>query len=154
MKAWGPEGCIAHDEADLHRIFKRLHGNEFRSLGKVIVRKLVPLCPIGKTGEGFPMGREFRVFLYRNKILVQGFYWERDHPAKYLSESEASEVKRLAIDASTCINVPYIAVDIAQLANGSWIVLEAGDAQFSGLSQAPILELWQNLKRQASVINI
>ena len=42
---------------------------------------------------------------------------------------------------------PYIAVDIGQTENGDWIVIETGDAQFSGVSQTPLLPLWNKLSQ-------
>jgi hypothetical protein len=42
--------------------------------------------------------------------------------------------------------VPFIIVDVGQLDDGQWIVIEAGDAQFAGLSRIPVLELWGKIK--------
>jgi hypothetical protein len=41
--------------------------------------------------------------------------------------------------------VPYVTVDVGQLEDESWIVIETGDAQFSGLSAIPPLELWHRI---------
>jgi hypothetical protein len=37
-------------------------------------------------------------------------------------------------------------VDIGQLENGTWMVIEVSDGQFAGLSHITSLELWGKLK--------
>jgi hypothetical protein len=48
----------------------------------------------------------------------------------------------LAREAARRLEVPYVAVDVGQLEGGSWIVIETGDPQFSGVSTIPLLRLW------------
>ena len=74
-----------------------------------------------------------------------GYYWEGEDPLKSLSPSEEDQVRALAIEAAARLDAPYIAIDIGQLDDGSWIVIETGDAQFSGVSQIPLLQLWNQL---------
>ena len=51
----------------------------------------------------------------------------------------------LATEAARRVGTPYIAVDIGQTEDRKWIVIETGDAQFSGVSQTPLLPLWNKL---------
>jgi hypothetical protein len=57
---------------------------------------------------GFPLSREYRVFLYGQDILAYSYYWD-----EYLD---------------------------------MWIIIEVADAQFAGLSQVNVLELWSKIK--------
>ena len=76
-----------------------------------------------------------------------GYYWEGDDPLKLLMPSEEEAVLRLATEAAAQVGTPYIAVDVGQVEDGRWIVIETGDAQFSGLSQTPTLPLWNQLSK-------
>jgi hypothetical protein len=51
----------------------------------------------------------------------------------------------LAIEAARRVGTPFIAVDVGQLENGDWIVIEISDGQFAGLSHVTVLELWSKL---------
>jgi hypothetical protein len=42
---------------------------------------------------------------------------------------------------------PYVAIEIGQIEDRSWIVIETGDAQFSGVSTIPLLQLWARIAK-------
>lgn len=44
----------------------------------------------------------------------------------------------LAGRASERLGVPYVAVDVGQLEDGSWVVIECGDAQFCGYCRVDV----------------
>jgi hypothetical protein len=96
--------------------------------------------------EGFPFGREYRVFVYRETVLTWGYYWEGEDPLRTLSSAEEAEVLQLAREASRRVGVPYLAVDVGQCEDGRWLVIETGDAQFSGITQASPFALWNHLR--------
>ena len=111
------------------------------------MRRLEKLRYVRSSPEGFPFGREYRVFIYKQRILGYGYYWEGDDPLKPLTAAEENAVLGLAIEAAGRVGTPYIAVDIGQVEDGRWIVIETGDAQFSGVSQTPLLPLWNKLSQ-------
>jgi hypothetical protein len=77
--------------------------------------QLVPLRYSCVGLGGFPQGREFRVFVWRGStILGWGYYWDADDPLTMLTPTEETEVLRLAREAATRLQVPYVAVDVAQ----------------------------------------
>jgi ATP-grasp domain, R2K clade family 3 len=80
-------------------------------------------------------------------VMGMGYYWEGDDPLKELDESEREKVQSLALEAWARLGVPYVAIDIGQIEDGSWIVIETGDAQFSGVSTIPLLQLWARIAR-------
>jgi ATP-grasp domain, R2K clade family 3 len=145
-KRQGWKACVADNHEELLNLTEWLLTLKYGSRGRVIVRRLVSLRSTCKAPNGFPMGREFRVFLYNNQVLEHGYYWDTKNELSKLSTQEEKTVLDLAVLASTCLNVPYISIDIGQLATGEWIVIEVGDAQFAGLSHIPILELCNKLK--------
>lgn len=140
-KTSGWKACTANTLEELQLLTHQILSLEGRSRGRVIVRKLVKLRHCQTSPEGFPFGREYRVFIYREKILGHGYYWEGDDPLKKLSSQEENQVLKLALNAAKLLCVPYITVDIGQLESEEWIVIETGDPQFSGVSQIPLLQL-------------
>jgi len=146
-KSRGWRACVAETTDDLRLLCGHLLDLENRSRGRVVVRELVKLRHSRVSAQGFPLGREYRVFLCRGEVFGYGYYWEGDDPLKALTACEERAVLALATEAAERVGTPYIAVDIGQQENGEWIVIETGDAQFSGVSQTPLLALWSRLSR-------
>lgn len=143
-KESGWKAVVAHNESELRVLVERILRQQERSRGKAIVRQLVPLKILDEAPNGFPVAREYRVFLYKGKLLARGFYWDIDPPP--LTRHEDAEILEVARAAAHRVETPYVAVDVGQLATGKWIVIEVGDAQFCGLSHVPVLELWSKVK--------
>jgi hypothetical protein len=145
-KQQGWESCVANNQEELFNLTEWLLKLKYSSRGRVIVRKLVKLRHQRLAPNGFPMGREFRCFIYNHQILKYGYYWDSKDDLSKLSQQEETQVLNLALIASTRLGVPYVAIDIGQLETGEWIVIETADAQFAGICQIPALELWSKLK--------
>ncbi|MBD2292837.1 ATP-grasp domain-containing protein [Anabaena sphaerica FACHB-251] len=144
-KQQGWKSCVANNLEELTELTAKLLKLKYAARDRIIVRKLVNLRYQRFANNGFPMGREFRCFIYNHQILKYGYYWDGKDDLSKLSTAEEEQVLNLAILASQRLQVPYIAVDIGQLESGEWIVIEIGDGQFSGLSQISPLELWNKL---------
>jgi len=144
-KSFGAGACIARDRTQLRELGARLLRNAPRARGRVLVREFVALRHGRTHGTGLPMGREFRCFVLCGEVLGLGYYWEGSDPLASLSPEEERAVRELATEAARRIAVPYVAVDIGQLEDGRWIVIETGDGQFSGLAQIPPMLLWSGL---------
>lgn len=149
VKSDGWKACVAENLADAERIAGRLFSLNDRTRGKVIVRRLVKLRHTRKSAGDFPLGREYRIFVCRDKIVGLGYYWEGADELKNLTALESDRVRQLALKTAKLLAAPYVSIDVGQLENGEWLVIEVGDPQFSGISQIPILELWSNLKNVA-----
>ncbi len=110
---------ISQEELD-ERIsrFKTLRGNLFT--GGICIKEWVSLKTItGRTNE-------WRVFYGRNQILSKSPNSCQPSRAECLPAGLAE--KYASLDS------PFYTVDFAQLQNGQWIVIEAGDGGVSGLS--------------------
>jgi hypothetical protein len=71
------------------------------------------------------MGREYRVFLYLDRVLGFGYYWEGDDPLRNLlrrGETNGGSSK----GGCTPCGSPYVIVDVGQV-KAEWIVIEVGD---------------------------
>ena len=150
-KARGWKACVADSLEELQRLTTVLLDLSNRSRGRVVLRRLVALRHSRRSAEEFPFGREYRCFVYRGEILGLGYYWEGDDPLKTLSVPEEKAVRDLAREAARRLPTSYVAIDIGQLEGGTWIVIETGDAQFSGVSQIPLLQLWHHLQQISEV---
>jgi hypothetical protein len=144
-KEQGWNACVAGNEAELVAIAGTLFERETRSRGKVIVRRLADLRHVARDPQGFPLGREYRVFVHGDRLLAWGFYWDELADSRELTPTERDAFTQLAVEANRRLQVTFTAVDVAQLTSGEWIVIEVNDAQFAGLSQVPVLELWSKL---------
>lgn len=145
-KAQGWKACVAYTSQELQQLTQQLLSLEARSRGRVIVRQLIKLRHSRTSAQKFPLGREYRVFTYRQTILGWGYYWEGEDLLKALTADEKKIVLQLALTAAARLEIPYLAVDIGQQEDGQWIVIEVGDAQFSGVSQIPTLQLWHAIR--------
>jgi hypothetical protein len=144
-KDQGWAACVANNDAELAAIAASLLARERRSRGKIIVRRLVRFRNIATDKQSFPIGREYRVFAYRDEVLVYGFYWDEYRDSVPLSPADDAAIRALSIEAARRIGTPFIAADIGQLEDGRWIVIEVSDGQFAGLSHVTVMELWSKL---------
>lgn len=145
-KARGWRACVAENLGELERLAANLLELDNRSRGRVVVRELARLRHARTSGQGFPAGREFRYVVYDGRVLARGYYWDGDDPLAALSPAEEASAGALVGQAAERLGVPYAAIDVGQLEGGEWTVIEAGDAQFAGHSQIPLLTLWSRLR--------
>jgi len=111
------------------------------------IRELVKLKTVATDPNNFPIGREYRSFVYQHDILEMGFYWDDYNDTYSLSKDDQQNIKNLALETARRVDVPFISIDVAQLENDEWIVIEIGDGQFSGLSQISPMKLWKKLSQ-------
>jgi hypothetical protein len=142
----GWSAVVAQNLDELTNLAQRTFSSTYRSKGKVIIRELLDLNIIATDPNGFPLGREYRAFLYKGELLAYGFYWDEYPDPNPLSRETKQQLISKAMEAAKRVDVPFLSVDVGQLKNGDWVVIEIGDGQFSGLSQIPVLELWSKIK--------
>ncbi|NOK61110.1 MAG: hypothetical protein GFH27_549307n93 [Chloroflexi bacterium AL-W] len=117
-KSQGWSACVAHNEFELTTLVNELLVHTNRSRGRVVVRKLVNLRYVNKTPDGFPLGREYRVFVYHNNVLAYGYYWDEQRDPYTLTSTDSQAIADLASEAAQRVQVPFLAVDIGQLQSG------------------------------------
>src|ERR1044071_2923072 len=71
-KAAGLKACVANTDSELQLLVRQFFDSEYRSRGRVIVREFVKLKHSRSSKEGFPLGREYRLFLYNKRVLGFG----------------------------------------------------------------------------------
>jgi hypothetical protein len=144
-KREGWRACVAYNDEELTAIVAAVLSQEHRARGRAILRKLVRLRHVRTSEEGFPLGREYRVFLYAGRVVAHGYYWEGDDPLRVLDPAETTTMLRMALAAAQRLAVPYLVVDVGQLEDGAWVVIEVGDAQFAGHNDISPFALWHGL---------
>ncbi len=143
----GLAACLAQNLSEFHILIAKLLETEDRSRGRVIARQFVPLRHVQEF-QGFPQGREYRVFLLDRQVISLGYYWENQDALRRLSPAEEAVVRNLAMQSAERITSRWVAIDIGQAETGDWWVIEMGDAQFSGFGQISALQLLGELGRR------
>jgi hypothetical protein len=141
----GWRACVAETVDELRDLAAKLLRQRYLSRGKVVVRELLPLRRFTVPASDFPIGREFRVFLLRGEPLAHGYYWPFTGDWAALTPAEEADLLALARLAAARFTTPLVALDIGQLEDRSWRVIETGDPQFSGLSFIDPRLLWRRL---------
>jgi hypothetical protein len=144
-KEGGWKACVVDTLDELRERFAWCAARPITARSTMIAREIAPLRKSGKIVGGFPESREYRTFLYKGQLIGMGYYWADHDPFGALDESDRAQVEALARLTSERVDCPLMAVDIGQLENGKWIVVETGDLQYSGVSQMPHLEFWTKL---------
>ncbi len=113
---------------------------------QVVFRRFVPLRPVAGDGpaDRLPRSFEFRSFWWKGEFAGIGPYWFEGEPYS-MTAAEEVEALRLAGEAAQRIDVPFLVVDVAQAADGRWIVIECNDAQESGYAGVPPIGVWQRI---------
>lgn len=148
-KQEGWSACVAQTEAELRHLVRYLLRHPELSRDRVIVRQLVPLRHHQRAANGFPLGREYRAFLYQQHLITYGYAWAGDDPLRYIRTIQEEETMlEVVYQAVARLKAPFVAIDVAQQENGQWIVIETSDPQFSGTGQIPLIQFWRGIRDQ------
>lgn len=145
-KEGGWAACVVESEADLADRWDYFKRRPITARNTMVARKVMPLRKSGAVVGGFPEAREYRCFLFRSRMIGFGYYWSKSDPFGPLSSEDAAAVEFLAGDVARRIGCPLMAVDVGQLEDGDWVLVEAGDLQYSGVSQMSHMVFWERLR--------
>ena len=85
---------------------------------------------------------EYRSFWWHGECVGWGRYW---YQLPAYDPPDAARGLAVARKAAHASRVPFLAVDVAQTADGWWIVIECIDAQESGYTGVTPRTLWQDI---------
>ena len=134
------EACLARDVETLEA---RARG-AWKLEQTVVAREYLPLRYTGETVMEFPHGREYRFVLLDRDVLASAFYWDGTDPFAGQDAPPAS----LAVDAAGRLDARLLAVDVGQLDDRTWRVIEVGDAQHTALGHIPPHLYWTTLRER------
>lgn len=139
---------FAKDKQAAVKVYQNLQEDSYIAQQEIYLREYVPLMKLAEGLHGQPITVEFRFFVAYGEVLSGGFYWS-NHVGDLETIPSPSmvpqEFLKRAID-KVKNQVNFFAIDIAQRANGDWIVVEVNDGQQSGLSENNPDILYKNLK--------
>ena len=96
--------------------------------GGLVFRELVDLEPLATHSKsGMPLTKEFRIFVLDAQPLLVVQYWEE---GEYRGELPPRDLFQ---DVAAEVNSRFFTMDVARRLDGSWIIMELGDAQVAGL---------------------
>jgi hypothetical protein len=133
-KELGWKACVAETVAEAQALVTRLLALREYSRGRAVLREVLPLRRLDKMHAGFPLSREYRLFVLDADVLAMGPYWVAEDPFGALSERDESEIRALAHEVAKRTKVPWLAVDVGQLESGEWKVIETADPACSALT--------------------
>ncbi len=126
------EACYissASDTQAVERVVKRfleLQGDEFNE--GLVFREFVPLQKIGTHSKsGMPLTKEFRFFFFDAQLLHSSEYWME---GDYSNSKPPLEIFQKVAEK---VQSRFFTMDVAQLVNGEWVIVELGDGQVAGL---------------------
>ncbi len=113
----------------------------------VIVRPYIRLKTFGQAINGLPITNEWRAFVFNKKLMALGYYWASypEYQPVGLQDINALILIEKVIEK---IDIPFYVIDIAEKAEGGWIVIELNDGQMSGLSTISPRHLYHNLHNE------
>ena len=143
---------FASSKSEIPAIAARLMDDYMLAEQGLIVRPYIPLKQFEVGLNNLPITNEWRTFWMVNpskevRLLASGFYW-----ASYPDvEKEARLDKDGLMFASSAAKIiseyaNFFVIDIAETADGDWIVIEVNDGQMSGLSMVDSDELYSRMR--------
>ncbi|MBC7880678.1 MAG: ATP-grasp domain-containing protein [Anaerolineae bacterium] len=134
---------IIRSAEDYYRAVKIYQEDPILQWQDLVCREFVQLRPVPSIAtEKIPASFEFRSFWWRGHCVGAGQYWSTTY--NWTKEEEKAALA-VAQEAASCLNLPFVVIDIAQTITGEWIVIECNDAQESGYAAVSPFSLWQNL---------
>lgn len=125
----------AETRTDASRIAAELSADPSIGPQGIVYRKYVPLRTFEIGVNGLPFTNEWRFFFFRDRLLTYGYYWSS---ADDITQGElTTEGIDFAHKCAACIchQTEFFVLDIAERAEGGWLLIEVNDGQMSGLSE-------------------
>ena len=138
------EACYipdASDAAAVQRVVQRFLDEVGDDLNEGLVfREFLDLESVGRHPiTGMPLSHEIRLFFMDGEVRARFRYWPEctytplDPPAALL-------------EVGSRVSSRFFAMDVARCQDGTWVIIELGDGQVSGLQEEPPLPLFSALQ--------
>lgn len=139
------------DKEETTRVIGNFITRQGESLeGGVVLRKFVSLKCIGKHKDsGMPISEEYRIFVFKGKILIADNYWNKDKEVN-ISEDEYAWIESIA----SKVGSGFVTVDLARKADGSLIIMEMGEDRYRGYSKSVHMNFIEGFKIRVKKIFI
>jgi hypothetical protein len=146
---------FAADKQQAIKVHSLLTSDNLLQYQHIYIREYVPLEVLSTGLQGLPITKEYRFFVYKDRVISGGFYWSA-HVDQLKHVPDPNEVPKNFLNKAierirnTEISEPpdYYVIDVAKTQSGDWIIIELNDAQMSGLSENDPNVLYENLKKE------
>lgn len=142
---------FAKNEEEMRRVFNNLMDDVFIGDQGVIFREYEKFISYGVGISDLPITKEFRIFMYKDKVLAKGFYWASHPEVVEEHKPNPNEIPQEFIDDIALIvsqKINFWVMDVAQREDGQWRLVELNDGQMAGLSCVSADELYNNLRKE------
>ena len=140
---------VIRSVADYERVREAWRHDPILAWQRIVLREFVPLrpaspdVPASNSPHSLPASFEFRTFFWRGELVGFGPYWRGVNYSA--SDAERAAAVAVAAEAARRVDVPFLVVDVAQAADGRWLVIECNDGQDSGYAALRPLPLWRRV---------
>ncbi len=130
----------AADREALLAVRDRLMADTFIDQQGIFFRRYAPLRKLLDGATGMPITNEWRFFVYHDEIICGGYYWSNEMEQLAVRDAVANapidKMKALIGQVIYAVGnrCNFYTVDIGELVDGSWTVIELNDGQMAGLS--------------------
>ena len=140
---------FAADRGALRAVWARAEEDSFLEQQGLYARRYEPLRVYLRGPSEQPISNEWRVFVVAGTIVDAGYYW-----SSYEEETRAlrphalpPEARALAEEVARRVggNAFFYTVDVAERAEGGWVVIELNDGQMAGLSSIEAAGFYRKL---------
>lgn len=140
---------------DIPKVAASLMDDTFIRRQGLCLREYVPLRKLGEGINGLPISNEWRVFFLGTEIIAGGFYWSNFTELQPYKWNELPQEAYGLLDIvreKVSKRTNFYVVDIAETAEGDWIVIELNDGQMSGLSCIDPSDFYNHLLYQYRIL--
>jgi len=111
----------------------------------VIIREFVPLKVLEVGINDLPFSNEWRFFYYKKTRLTYFYYWKIAEHGGTINQEGLDFADMIADKIAE--NTNFFVIDIAEKADGGWIMIEANCGTSSGLGEEHCDEMYGNLRK-------
>lgn len=114
---------------------------------RAVIREYVPLRLLEPAVVGPPFTNEWRCFFIGTRMVAHGYYWSSAEPEAIAAASFPPAARELAQRAADIAaqHCTFFVIDVAEAAEGHWLVIEINDGQCAGLSEIQPEEFYRSL---------
>jgi hypothetical protein len=139
---------FANNKDEAREVWSNLLNDSLIGQQNIYIRKFKSFPKYCNNISGMPIIREFRLFVFNQKIIAHGFYW-----SNFLEESGNP---RLSDDDLTVLQIytdlvgdksNFYSMDVAEDKAGCWYVIELNEGQMSGVNSIDPKDLYQGIMK-------
>lgn len=109
--------------------FLKIRGSDFE--GGLVFREFLEFMPLADhPASQMPLIKEFRLIFLDGRLIDSLRYWDVE------GYGELLPADNLFVDVAKKMKSRFFTLDVAQRADGQWMIIEPGDGQVAGLPQS------------------